>query len=503
MMGRWIRPLVLSGCMIASQALSQEPAPVQVSPRQDAQANQSPTTSQNASDSTPTPPPPTDPLLFESGPLRVKIGLEGVAQPTGEIDSWWLLSKRFAPDSRFAPDRLWLEGWIRPSIRTDLSLGDQFAAYSGFSYVASANLGKDVFEQGNRGLASVEDAFFGVRFGSTESKETIDLSYGRQPYKIGSGMLIAVGALNGFERGATTTFARRAWEETAIARLNYGPIGFDAFYLNPNELRSGDTQTQLAGAKTEVSLGTNQQIGLAYINVFNSTLPYLAAPLRLIPNGRDGLNTLHPYARVNPLKDMLPGLYIGGDFAYQWRDRINMRAFGYSGEIGHAFSSLPLKPTLGYAFRYFSGDDPNTSRFEKFDPLYYEGSPQLWSAGSNGSLAFLNSNLLMHRVSLALTVSPRDFVNFYYWHVRADRVNSPLQFGQSGRIAVVGGEPRLLVGVPSSHLSDDFYADYTRAITQNIFLTTGVGISIPGSGLQAISGSRTWFGGLVNLTMKY
>jgi len=349
----------------------------------------------------------------------------------------------------------------------------------------------------------VEDAYFGVRYGDVKANKTFDISYGRQQYKIGSGMLVSVGAYTGFERGATTTFARRAWKEAALARLNYGPLSFDTFYLNPNELRSADTFTQLAGSKAEVALGQNQYVGLAYLNVFNSSYPYLAAPVRLIPDGRDGMNTLHAYARVNPVRDTLPGLYVAGDFAYQWKDSIAMRAFAYNAEVGHAFANLPFKPTLAYAFRSFSGDDPNTARFEKFDPLFYEGSPPLWASGSNGSFAFLNSNVLLHRISLALVVTPRDFVNVYYWHVRADQVNSPLQFGQSGRVEVVGGEPRLVAGVPDPHLSDDFYVEYTRAVTQNVFLTTGVAASVPGRGLRDIGGTRTWFGGLVNLTVKF
>ncbi|MGL4422891.1 MAG: hypothetical protein ACRCZF_19645, partial [Gemmataceae bacterium] len=434
---------------------------------------------------------PPDPLLFQSGPLRVKLGLEGTLQPSSAVNSWWLLSQRFAPDANYAPDRLWTEGWFKPSLRTDLSIQDRLSIYSGLSYVASGNLGQDVFEQGYRGIWGVEDAYFGVRYGDEQAKQTIDISYGRQPYKIGSGMLIAVGAQNGFERGATSTFARRAWEEAALVRMNYGPLAFDTFYLNPNELRSADTGTQLAGSKAEVALGANQYLGLAYLNVFQSTLPYLAAPVQLIPDGRDGLNTVHSYARVNPLRENLPGLYAAGDFAYQWNDRIAMRAFAYSAEVGHSFSKWPLAPTLAYAFRTFSGDNPNTNRFEKFDPLFYEGAPPLWSSGSNGSFAFLNSNVLLHRFSLALVATPRDFVNLYYWHVRADRVNSPLQFGQSGRIEVVGGEPRLLVGVPDAHLSDDFYVEYTRAVTANIFVTTGCAISIPGRGLKAIGGSHT------------
>ncbi|MFN7290592.1 MAG: hypothetical protein ACK5YR_01200 [Pirellula sp.] len=41
---------------------------------------------------------------------------------------------------------------------------------------------------------------------------------------IGSGMLISVGAYDGFERGATTSFARRAWEEAGLVKWNKVPV---------------------------------------------------------------------------------------------------------------------------------------------------------------------------------------------------------------------------------------------------------------------------------------
>ncbi len=122
----------------------------------------------------------------------------------------------------------------------------------------------------------------------------------------------------------------------------------------------------------------------------------------------------------------------------------------------------------------------------------------------NGSYSFLNSNVLAHRISLNLTVTPQDYLAFYYWYIRAERDNSPLQFGQAGRFIVTGGEPSLVSGVVTPHLSDDFYFEYTRMISANVFLTSGFAVSFPGAGLrELVPNPKTWYGGLVNLTMKY
>ena len=447
---------------------------------------------------------PTDPLSVTTDRLRVKFSLSGVMQASGVLGSWWNLSEQFAPDAGYQPDRAWGETWLKPGVTIDYSLNDSVAVYSGLSYVGSGNLGLDVFEQGNRGIYAVEDAYLGSRFGSSPDELQLDVSYGRQPYKIGSGMLISVGAMNGFERGATTSFARRAWEEAGLLKLKRESLSLEGFYLNPNELRSSDTFTRLAGGKLEKELGKDQYLGLAYMNVFESIYPYAKAPVLLLPDGREGLNTIHSYLRWNPLPDTWGGFFVAGDYAHQWNDRIAMASNAFSGEIGNQFQKVSMTPKLVYAFRSFQGDDPTTEIYEKFDPLFYEGSPPLWASGSNGSFSFLNSNVQLHRLQFSLNVTERDTFSFYYWHLRADQVNSPLQFGQSGRVVVVGGEPQLVSGVPDSHLSDDFYIEHFRILSPNWYLTTGAAVSFPGQGLRAlVDDSSTFYGALVSLAFQY
>lgn len=446
----------------------------------------------------------SDPLAYSNERVKVKVSIAGVAQASGVTGSWWNLSETFAPSAGYNPDRAWGELWIKPGVTTELILSESAQLYSGLSYVGSSNVGRDVFEQGNRGLYAIEDGYLGLRVGDREQASQVDVSYGRQQYKIGSGMLVSVGAYNGFERGATTSFARRAWEEAGLVKWSKGPLSIDGFYLNPNELRSSDTQTRLAGAKSELALGDSQTVGLAYMNVFESTLPYVKAPVQLIPSGREGLNTVHTYNRWNPIQEIAPAFYFAGDYAYQWNDRIDMASNAFSGEIGSQLQSLPFAPKMSYTFRAFQGDDPATTRFEKFDPLFYEGSPVLWATGSNGSFSFINSNVHSHKAFTSLSVSERDTLSFHYWHIRADQRNSPIQFGQAGRLVVVGGEPQLVSGVANSHLSDDFYIENFRILSPNMYLTTGFAVSIPGAGLrQLINDSTTWYGGLVSFAFQY
>jgi hypothetical protein len=447
-------------------------------------------------------PPIKDPWSLSGENGNIKFSLSGVAQPCVGIGSWWNLSEQYAPDSAYNPDLIWTEVWLKPGITASLQVDPSLSIYSGLSYVGSGNIGTDVFDQGNRGIFAIEDGYMGMKFTPT-SETSLDVSYGRQAYKVGSGMLLAVGAMNGFERGATTSFARRAWEEAGLVKLVHNKLSWDGFYLKPNELRSGDTKTRLAGTKVEYAVAQDQNIGVSYFNVFESEYPYAAAPLTLIPNGRENLNTLQAYTRISPLSH-IPGLYFAGDYAIQWNNRINMASNAYSGEIGHILTDSPLQPKLSYCFRSFQGDDPATAKFEKFDPLFYEGAPNLWASGSNGSFSFLNSNIQAHRIQASMNWTPTDIYSFYYWHVRADQLNSPVQFGQAGRIVVVGGEPQLVSGVPNKHLSDDFYIEHLKILNQNWYLTTGFAVSIPGRGLrELVDDPTTWFGALASLAFQY
>lgn len=443
-----------------------------------------------------------DPWSFSNENGSVKFSLSGVAQPCVGIGSWWNLSEQYAPDSAYNPDLIWMEMWFKPGVSASLNIEPSLSVYSGVSYVGSGNIGTDVFDQGNRGIFAIEDGFLGVKL-SPSAETSLDISFGRQSYKVGSGMLLAVGAMNGFERGATTSFARRAWEEAGLVKLVSNDWSWDGFYLNPNELRSGDTKTRLAGTKLEYAITPNQNVGVCYFNVFESEYPYTAAPLALIPKGRENLNTLHTYTKLSPFSQ-LPGLYFAGDYAFQWNDRIDMASNAYSGEIGHVVTDSPYIPKVAYCFRSFQGDDPATAKFEKFDPLFYEGAPNLWASGSNGSFSFLNSNIQAHRIQASINWTPTEIYSFYYWHVRADQINSPVQFGQAGRIVVVGGEPQLVSGVPNKHLSDDFYIERLKILNPNWFLTTGFAVSIPGKGLRAlVDEPTTWFGALASVAFQY
>ena len=136
-----------------------------------------------------------------------------------------------------------------------------------------------------------------------------------------------------------------------------------------------------------------------------------------------------------------------------------------------------------YTFQTFSGDDPDTATLERFDPLFFEGSPSAWATGSKSSFTFINSNVHAHQLTFSVNPTPQDKFTLRYAHIRANELLSPIQFGQATRFDLATGQG-IVAGVTDPHLADDVFLEYFRIINQNMFLTAGVSASFPGKGLS-------------------
>jgi Alginate export len=435
----------------------------------------------------------------------ITLGIDMGAQAAIELDAFWGLAQTFAPAAGYRDSISWVEGYAKPYLKAQRELGGSGTLYGGASLIATGTWREDVFQQGDTGRLLVEDAYLGWR-GALANGWNYDLSAGAQRYELGRGLLLAVGAGNGFERGAAALAPRRAWQMTGVARVAANGWTTEAFYLDPNELASGDTGTRLAGGRVEWSAGKSSALGLAYFEVLASEAPYPKAPVEIIDGGRDGLGTTGLYWRYEPEAGALAGLSFSGEAAWQSNGAIGMTGRGIGVEIAYRFAQSPFTPRLSYSPRYFSGDDPRTAdRLERFDPLFYDGGPATWSSGGNGSFAFYNSNLVVQRLRLDLVLSPRDFVNLNYWYVRAAQVDSPVQYGQAGRVLVTDTGTLLVSGFPKAALSQEFYAEHTHALSANAFLTWGVAGAFPQEGVKAVvtTGAKDWWAALVNLSLRY
>jgi hypothetical protein len=434
----------------------------------------------------------------------VSFGLEAAAQPTFERQAFWGLAQAFAPTANYKTTTSWLELYAKPFANGQWQLRPELTLDAGLSVIGSATLGEDVFQQGDTGRILLEDGFLTLH-GTSDDGPAWMLSGGAQRYTLGQGLILAMGAGNGFERGAAATAPRRAWQLTGIARTEMTGWTGELFYLKPNELKSSDTGTQLAGGRVAWSAGRGASVGAAWFKALASAAPYPKAPVTIIPDGRNGLETLDVYWTLQPAQDREPGFFFEGEAALQHNPRIDMRANGWGVNLGYIWADQPYAPRFTISARRFTGDNPATPALERFDALFYDGAPNTWSSGGNGSFAFYNSNLRVLRLRLDLNLTPADFVNLNYWFVQADQLNSPVQYGQAGRLHPEGDNMIIVSGFPKRDLSQELYAEYTRVLSPNLFVTGGLAAAFPQSGVQAIvpQGARPWYGALVNLNLRY
>lgn len=446
-------------------------------------------------------------LLHDANGLTLRGHLQFGLNAVSESNLFWDLASVTAPGSGFDPDTEWLEGYIKPGLSFSYQLDASAQLYGKLSAVSSYTWGTDAFDTGDTGATTLEEAFLGMR-GDLATGLSYDMSLGARELTLGTGMLIANGATSGFERGALKFGPRKAWERTAIGRLSHGGVTGTAFYLDPNELPSTDGNNELAGIDLRHDDPAGGYLGGSFVHVLNSGSPYPKAapggvgPPTVIPGARQGTSTLNIYAKTRPFTTTLENWTFTSDVAYQWNDKIDLRAWAGRVTASYAFANAPWSPTLTYAYQTFSGDDPNTSKLERFDPLYYQGSPSAWATGSKSASTFINSNVNAHSLALRLQPGRRDTLTLRYAHIRANELNSPIQFGQATRVDVNGN---VVAGVTDAHLADDVFLEYSRIINRNTFLTAGISVSFPGAGIDNVIGrsASPWTGGFINVVVNH
>lgn len=326
-------------------------------------------------------------LIYGADGTKVRGHLQFGLNAVSEQNLFWNFSNVVAPGSGFDPDATWLELYVKPGVSFEKTLDGGSVLYGKLSAVSSYTIGTDAYDFGDTGRTTLEEAYLGYRTDLADGVG-LDMSIGPRELRLGTGMLIANGGSSGFERGALKFGPRKAWEMAAIGRIaGYGYTG-TAFYIDPNERPSSDGHNELAGMDLRYDDPAGGFMGITYINVLNSQSPYIQAAAggigapTILPNARDGTNALNLYAQSTPFVGALENWIFSADLAYEWNDDINLKACAGRVQAGYSFDSLPWSPTLTYSYQTFSGDDPDTNTLERFDPLYYEGSPSAWATGS-------------------------------------------------------------------------------------------------------------------------
>ncbi|MCF1710991.1 alginate export family protein [Tabrizicola sp. J26] len=423
------------------------------------------------------------PLLLDRNGTVLKFKLDVFTLMYGNNNAWYgqpgpmLAGNPLADGPAGAGWSDWAEGYLQYGIYGITPLTNNLYAYGNFSVITSGSSGQELFTNLARGYTYWEDAYVGLVGGNVDSKGnrlTYNLSVGRQRFTLANGFLIANTAANGWNRAALQANARWASDLLVLGEVAYNQTKLQAFYLDPDELPILDTDTRIAGLNLETTPVDGLMLGMSYLTVPQSTAAYYS-PTGGLVGTREGMQLWDARFNWTANPEGVPGPFIGGEAALQTNRNFGMNARAGWAEVGYSFAKAKWSPAISYRIAYFSGDDPDTPTYERWDPLLSGGTGEQWVQGMSHFKVVQDSNVIAQRIQGRLRVTPKIEVVPQLWVFRADTLNN------------VGGNPAL------STLTDSTYG-YEANVTvkwyksRNLYVHGALGFTVPGEGTKAALG---------------
>ena len=347
------------------------------------------------------------PVLYDKDGTFVRAKLEALSLTYANNNAWF-----GQPEQMLAGNPLvegepagagysqWLEGYLHYGLYGITPLTDKLYVYGGLSAISSGSTGQELFTDETRGYTFFEDAYAGFITGTTDEKGNrlvFNFSAGRQKFQLANGFLIANTAANGWNRAALQANARWASDLLVLGQLRYNNTKLEVFYVEPDELPVIDTDTGLAGVNLEARPVPGLMTAASYVTALTGDYAYFGPTGQEIGT-REGLNVYDLRATYTPRPANEPGPFFGIEGALQNHRDFDMLATAGYAELGYSFVDLPFSPRISYRLGYFSGDDPDTETFERWDPLLSGGNGEQWVQGSSMFKVVQDSNVIAHRI---------------------------------------------------------------------------------------------------------
>lgn len=334
----------------------------------------------------------------------------------------------------------WVEGFASVGVYGVIKIIPKLTLhiYGGASYLVSFSAGNELFSNRARIYADLEDAFVGVIGGSQTAngaRYKYNFMYGRKSFTLADGWLIINTAMNGYNRAALQLNPRWAAKELIQGGFSWNRVGVQGFSVKPNELDILNSETVITGVSVQASNRKNGTVGFAYLSVPKSHLRYYLPDGTIY--GRQGLRVYN--LRLYKNSGANGGLFFKGEAGYQTNKNFDMSAWAYYGELGWNFAKVQGSPTISYRYASFSGDDPNSKSYNRWDALYTGGTGEQWVQGSVMYKIVQNSNEITHRLQVVYRPAPKFQMMGQVWLFYADQLNN------------IGGNPAL------STLKSKFY----------------------------------------------
>jgi hypothetical protein len=164
-------------------------------------------------------------------------------------------------------------------------------------------------------------------------------------------------------------------------------------------------------------------------------------------------------------------VWFEAELARQDHDDFDMAAWAGYGELGYYARTVRWTPSVSYRLSAFSGDDPDTSRYERFDTLY-SGGLDHWLQGISINKLLTQANRISHRVRLNVAPAPSLNLTFdLYRHVADERNN-------------LGGNPALGT-LESRDLGDEIQLTARWQVRPNVLVLGIASAAFPGRAIEA------------------
>ena len=352
------------------------------------------------------------PTIYMDEKSYLKFNLAGNVTPTLITNTWWGNGKTFTEFNPYGKNppgvepALDFESYLVAGLAglTRISNGKMpLYVYGAVNALGVVTLGNELYNANSKTYElQVEEAYAGiVGAKTTESGHLMRflVSFGKQPYRIGNGMLICQIAGNGGVWGGMNAWPRFAGSWVGLGKFAYDKWRFEGFYIQPHEYEFNNSNTKLAGVNAEFNQSYGFSGGFTYLNVLDSKFPYFYPDYS--QSSRDGLNAMNLRMQWMP-KPTESFLYVKAEGGLQFNGKIPMRAYGMAFEGGWQFGDVHMRPTLSYRYSLLTGDDPDTERFERWDILYSGDDVTTWVQGPLMKNILFNTNLETTRFQLQL-----------------------------------------------------------------------------------------------------
>ena len=369
------------------------------------------------------------PTIFENDRSKLNVILNGGAGIFSDTDPWFGgFGQAFNRNSPIAEDPAgtgnytWVEGYIEPGIGGIFQLSDYpLYPYGAVSYLMSSTAGHDIYNSGIWGYGDFEKLYAGMIWDLPGKNSLVDVSIGRQVYQLRDGFLLSKipQSTSVGERAALYLGPRLTSENTVLVRAKAFGFGLDAFLIEPSEPEEIETNTQLAGINLQYHF-SNTDAAFTYFYVPESESIYRTPGGGVLP--REGLRTFNPSLSMTKLFGT-EGSWIKAEYAYQNNENFDMSAQAGYVWVGYQAGKYSWRPALSYRWSIFTGDNPDTQTYERFDPLFSGGLGD-FLPGIIFSKVYKNANLITNRVTFS--VKPIETLELIldYLHLRADDLNN-------------------------------------------------------------------------------